>query len=125
MLVLGGFFYGSAVILWALICPMAAMLFDEPRNAPRWFARFVILTLLCASVQSRLSIDPPISSEFITFFFAINLIGVGSLIFFLVLYFVGQKNFFAEQSEGLLLNILPKEIARNLKKRPSPDCRPI
>ncbi len=35
MIALGGFVQGSAVVLWSLICPMGAMLFDEPRNAPR------------------------------------------------------------------------------------------
>jgi guanylate cyclase len=35
MLALGGFINGSAVILWSLICPMGALLFDEPRRAPR------------------------------------------------------------------------------------------
>ena len=39
MIALGGFVQGSAVILWALICPMGAMLFDEPRRAPRWLPR--------------------------------------------------------------------------------------
>jgi guanylate cyclase len=33
----------------------------------------------------------------------------------MVYYFVGQKNIFQEKSEALLLNILPKEIARILK----------
>src|SRR5689334_23350218 len=32
MITLGGFINGSAVILWSLICPMGAMLFDEPRH---------------------------------------------------------------------------------------------
>src|SRR5262245_13053004 len=36
MFSLGGFLRGSAVILWGLISPLGAMLFDEPRKAPRW-----------------------------------------------------------------------------------------
>jgi len=35
MTALGGFVNGSAVIIWSLICPMGAMLFDEPKWAPR------------------------------------------------------------------------------------------
>src|SRR6266849_6954275 len=31
MVALGGFINGSAVVLWSLICPLGAMLFDEPR----------------------------------------------------------------------------------------------
>ena len=37
MVALGGFINGSAVILWSLLCPLGALLFDEPRQAPRWF----------------------------------------------------------------------------------------
>ncbi len=33
MVMLGGFINGSAVILWALICPLGALLFDRPARA--------------------------------------------------------------------------------------------
>ncbi len=118
MLALGGFFHGSAVILWALIGPIGAMLFDEPRNAPRWFAGFVGLVLVAGVLQPRLGFAPPLSAEAATFFFVVNLIGVGTIIFLLVLYFVRQKNAFQERSEALLLNILPKEIAVILRGEP-------
>lgn len=59
-----------------------------------------------------------LSSGTVIFFFVINLIGVGSLIFMMVFYFVGQKNMFQEKSETLLLNILPKEIVAILKNEP-------
>ncbi len=115
MLALGGYFYGSAVILWSLICPMGALLFDRPSNAPRWFAGFAGLTILAGLLQPVLSKDPPLSLEVATFFFVINLLGVGAIIFLMVLYFVHQKDAYQERSEALLLNILPKEIASILK----------
>ena len=103
-------------ILWSLICPLGAMLFDEPRHAPRWFLAFVglvvtqwFLTTLCALLANNLS------PTLVIFFFVMNLIGVGSLVFMMVFYFVGQKNMFQQKSETLLLNILPKEIAAILK----------
>jgi len=34
MLSLGGFVNGSAVVLWALVCPLGALFFDEPRHDP-------------------------------------------------------------------------------------------
>ena len=46
MIALGGFIHGSAVVLWSLICPMGAMLFDEPQRAPRWFLAFISLVVL-------------------------------------------------------------------------------
>ena len=115
MIALGGFVHGSAVVLWALICPMGAMLFDEPRHAPRWFLAFLSLVVLSGFLQPYVRTDNNLSPLLVNFFFVINLIGVGSLVFMMVFYFVGQKNAFQEKSETLLLNILPKEIAAILK----------
>ena len=115
MIALGGFFQGSAVVLWALISPLGAMLFDEPSYAPRWFLAFAILVALSSVLQSYVRGENNLSSELIIFFFVINLVGVGSLVFMMVYYFVGQKNMFQQKSESLLLNILPKEIAAILK----------
>ena len=115
MLALGGFINGSAVILWSLICPMGAMLFDEPRHAPRWFLAFIVLVVLSGLLQPYVRSGNNLSSTLIIFFFVINLLGVGSLVFMMVYYFVNQKNMFQQKSESLLLNILPKEIAAILK----------
>jgi guanylate cyclase len=115
MMALGGFVNGSAVVLWALICPMGAMLFDEPRHAPRWFLAFAILVILSGFLQPYVRPDNNLSPLLMNFFFVINLVGVGSLVFMMVFYFVGQKNMFQQKSESLLLNILPKEIAAILR----------
>jgi guanylate cyclase len=115
MIALGGFINGSAVILWSLICPMGAMLFDEPRHAPRWFLAFLSLVVLSGLLEPYVRSANNLSSTLVIFFFVINLIGVGSLVFMMVFYFVGQKNMFQQKSEALLLNILPKEIAAILK----------
>jgi adenylate cyclase len=115
MMALGGFINGSAVVLWALICPMGAMLFDEPHHAPRWFLAFISLVVLSGFLQPYVRSANNLSMALVIFFFVINLIGVGSLVFMMVFYFVGQKNLFQKKSETLLLNILPKEIAAILK----------
>jgi len=115
MMALGGFVNGSAVILWSLICPMGAMLFDEPRQAPRWFLAFAVLVTISGFLQFYLRPANNLSVMLVIFFFVINLIGVGSLVFMMVFYFVGQKNMFQQKSETLLLNILPREIAAILK----------
>lgn len=115
MVTLGGFVNGSAVILWSLICPLGALLFDAPRQAPRWFLAFLSLVLLSGLLQPYVRLTNNLSAGLMILFFVINLIGVGSLVFMMVFYFVGQKNVFQEKSEALLLNILPKEIAAILK----------
>jgi guanylate cyclase len=115
MVALGGFINSSAVILWSLICPLGALLFDEPRHAPRWFLAFAILVVLSGFLQPYARLANNLSLVLVIFFFVINLVGVGSLVFIMVFYFVGQKNMFQQKSESLLLNILPKEIAAILK----------
>jgi adenylate cyclase len=118
MVALGGFVSGSAVIVWSFICPMGAMMFDEHQRAPRWFIAWAALVILSGFLQPFVSAANNLSLTSITFFFVINLLGVGFLIFLMVYYFVGQKNVFQERSENLLLNILPKEIVDILKDEP-------
>lgn len=115
MVALGGFINGSAVVLWALISPLGALLFGEPRYALRWFLAFILLVVLSGFLQPYVRLVNHLSPTIVTFFFVINLFGVSSLVFLMVSYFVGQKNLFQQKSDALLLNILPKEIATILK----------
>jgi len=121
-MVLGGLVNSSAVILWSLICPLGALLFSEPRHAPRWFLAYLGLLVASGFLQPYVSNARPFSTELVTTFFVLNLGGVSTLSFILLYYFVGQKNRFLallrieqEKSENLLLNILPREIAAILK----------
>ena len=116
MTALGGFINGSAVILWGVICPLGALLIDKPKNAIWWFAAFTGLMILSGVLQTRIALENDLSAGQINLFFVINLLGVASLIFLMVSYFVQRKNYFQERSEALLLNILPKEIADILRK---------
>ncbi len=118
MMALGGYVSGSAVILWSLICPLGALLFDEPAHAPRWFVAFIGLVILSGVLQPYASSANNLSTQLVTFFFVINLAGVGSIVFMMVAYFVGQKNIFQDKSEALLLNILPGEIVKILRHEP-------
>lgn len=122
MLVLGGFVNSSGVILWSLFSPIGAMLFTEPRQAPRWFLAYIILVILSGMLQPNMSLAHPLPSWLITIFFVMNIGGVSAIAFTLLISFIGQKNMAlgllrVEQvkSEALLLNILPKEIAAILK----------
>ena len=118
MLALGGFVSGSAVILWSLICPLGALLFDRPGGALRWFAAWAGLVVVSGLLQPILRATNNLPPPVVTLFFVLNVTVVGGIVFFMVAYFVGQKNAFQERSEALLLNILPKEIAAILRAAP-------
>src|SRR3990172_12311394 len=66
---LGGFVGSSAVVLWSLISPFGALLFDEPGRAPRWFVGFMAVVVGAAIIEPRLDITnnlpPPV--DFVLF----------------------------------------------------------
>jgi adenylate cyclase len=119
MMSLGGFANSSVVIIWAALCPLAALLLEDLRRTVFWILGFVSLLIVSAVLQPYL-VPASLPETFVTWFFVLN---VGSLIvvaFALLYYFVGQRNFFQERSEMLLLNILPREISEALKARQQP-----
>jgi guanylate cyclase len=122
MIALGGFIKSSAVILWSLLSPLGAMLFDEPRQALRWLAAYLSLAVISGYFEFYPLVSSSLSPTIVTIFFILNIGTVSAIAIFLLGYFVGEKNRLftllrGEQakSENLLLNILPKEIAAILK----------
>jgi adenylate cyclase len=122
MVALGGFIKSSAVILWSLISPLGALLFDKPRRAPRWLAAYLGLLLLSGLLEAHPLTTSALAPNVVTIFFVMNLGTVSAIMLILLIYFVSQKNLLFDllhqeqaKSENLLLNILPKEIAAILK----------
>ena len=111
---LGGFSESSVVIIWAALCPLAALLLEDLNRTLLWIFGFVLLLAVSAIVQPYLR-PVGLPAEFVTLFFVLNVGTVITIAFVLLYYFVGQRNFFQERSEMLLLNILPKEISEALK----------
>lgn len=122
MIALGGFIKSSAVILWSILSPLGALLFDEPRQALRWLAAYLSLAIISGYFEFHPLVSSSLSPTVVTIFFILNIGTVSAIAIFLLAYFVGEKNrlftlLHGEQvkSENLLLNILPKEIAAILK----------
>jgi adenylate cyclase len=122
MIALGGFIRSSAVILWSLLSPLGALLFDEPRRAMRWLVAYLSLAIISGYFEFHPLILSSLSPATVTVFFILNISTVSSIAIFLLAYFVSEKNRLfillrGEQakSENLLLNILPREIASILK----------
>jgi adenylate cyclase len=122
MIALGGFIKSSAVILWSILAPLGAFLFDKPRYALRWLVAYLGLSILSGYFEFHPWGSSSLSPAMITIFFVLNISVVSTIAILLLAYFVGEKNrLFAllrneqTKSENLLLNILPKEIAAILK----------
>ncbi len=114
MMSLGGFRQSSVVIVWAALCPLCSLLIEDLRHTVGWIVGFILLLIVSAVLQPYLK-PAGLPGAFVTWFFVLNLGTVIAIVFGLLYYFVGQRNFFQERSETLLLNILPKEIAEALK----------
>jgi adenylate cyclase len=122
MIALGGFIKSSAVILWSILAPFGAFLFDEPRQALRWLAAYLGLVILSGYFEFHPLTSSSLSPTITTIFFILNISTVSAIAILLLAYFVGEKNRLFSllrneqtKSENLLLNILPREIAAILK----------
>jgi adenylate cyclase len=124
MVALGGYVNSSAVVLWSLLCPMAALVFDRPERAPRWMLMYIGFLVLGSLLQpyARQHNNLP-HAMIVPLFFMLNIGAVSGIAFFLLYYFVKEKdrayrllNAEQERSEKLLLNVLPAEIAPRLKE---------
>ena len=125
---LGGFIASSGVILWSFTAPLGALLFLGRREAIAWFAAF----LLVVGVATALDLFSPNQTSNIPqavgiAFFALNIAGVTGTSYFLLQYFVNERERYAAalaeertRSERLLLNVLPEKIAARLKAGESP-----
>ena len=122
MIALGGFVKSSGVILWSLICPLSALLFEGPRHALRWLAAYLGLVILSGFLESHPLVFASLPPSLVTLFFVMNIGTVSTIAIIMLAYFVSEKNRLFRllgneqaKSENLLLNILPKEIAAILK----------
>lgn len=125
MLSLGGYVNSSAVVLWSLTCPLGALVFAGRRQAAFWFLAYIGLVFASVLIDPWVSPSTPLPAWVVTIFFALNLTGVSVVAFVMLQYFVGQRDLSfrllhaeQEKTENLLLNILPKEIAVQLKDNP-------
>lgn len=117
---LGGFVASSVVMLWGLIAPLGALVLS-PRPLP-WFGAYLALTTFSGVIEPFLApatVPPAIS----ILFFVLNVGGVSVVVYFLLRYFIRGLAAEREKSETLLLNVLPRSIARRLKdgERPLAD----
>jgi len=127
---LGNFISSSAVIIWAIVCPLGALAFQNSKAAVYWLLLFIISVIFVFFLENKLAINEvPLPDKLISIFFALNISAVTLVMFYLLRYFVNQNQHVKDQlehehamleieqekSENLLLNILPLPIAQRLK----------
>ncbi|HEY8825639.1 MAG TPA: adenylate/guanylate cyclase domain-containing protein [Candidatus Limnocylindria bacterium] len=120
-LTLGGFVPSSGVVLWSLLAPIGALVFGA-RRAALWLLAFLALVATAGVLEGSLRGTNALPDWLRTAFFVLNIAAISTLAVTLLAVFNRQRDqamhlLAAEQerSEGLVLNILPKQIADRLK----------
>lgn len=92
MLSLGGYINGSAVILWAFIAPLGAILGGQWRQAIYWFLAYAALVVASGIIQPYLRTGNNLPEAMIIAFFVVNVGTVSAIALAALVYFVRQKD---------------------------------
>ena len=89
---LGGFVPSSAVMYWSLIAPAGAMFLDSVKKSVYWFGAYILMVIIAYLVNDFLPdyVNWNLSESFINVLFLMNIIGVSSIVFAIMYYFVGK-----------------------------------
>jgi len=116
-----GGFTGSKSLTWGFLVPLIALISSKPREGMPWLIAFLVIVVISGFA------DPILFPQTMTLArslsqFAFSMFTVTLIIYWVLVYFVRQKNQAYEllsgerdKSERLLLNVLPQEIAPILK----------
>ena len=116
MWVLGGFISGSAVALWALFAPLAALVVSGPRAAAPWLVVFLALVVASAFVELN-SVDE-LSPNAVEAFFVLNLGGVTAVAFGFIAVLLGGRNASADAVRALVRRYFSPGVASTLLAEP-------
>ena len=113
---LGGFIPSSAVIIWALISPVGALVFFKTKQSIGWFVAYLILVVLAFFINDYVTayFEWGLSNDFINVVFVLNIIAVSSLIFSIQYYYVGKQTKLKEAIEEK--NMALEEQTEKLKE---------
>jgi adenylate cyclase len=109
----GGLIPSGLEVLYGLIVAQAALLAFGVRTALAWFAAFLASVAYAVMVPNWIPptyVLPDPTGRSVT-----NLVAAGIVSFAVTIYFIRQRDLFQRQSDDLLHNILPDQVAARLK----------
>jgi adenylate cyclase len=120
---IGGYEASSGIAIWAILCPIGALMILGTRQSTAWFVLFAFLAGLSWKLNDQfVGNSLPIPRHIKDTFFLMNIMGTACILYAVMRYFQSQKErtlqelaLEQERSEKLLLNVLPKSIANRLK----------
>ncbi|MDH5425101.1 MAG: HAMP domain-containing histidine kinase [Gammaproteobacteria bacterium] len=112
---LGGFFYGSTVMIWAIFSPIAASMFMPSKRALQWFLAYLLLLVVSGFMNGFLeSHITPLPDLAITVFFILNM-GAGSAgLYLLIRFTINQEKNAVKilDKEQAMLRVLSNDLRR-------------
>jgi guanylate cyclase len=109
----GGVVESDAVILFGLLAVIGALIVLSTRAAFAWFVAYGVTLVLGVALPER--IEPVDPGGGTSAGIASMIAGVAIFLFAAMAYFVRQRDRFQHESDDLLHNILPDEVATRLK----------
>jgi adenylate cyclase len=109
----GGLVPSGLTALSGLIIVVGCLIAFGVGSAMRWFGAFVLLIIYAVLIPNF--VDAPYIVEDPTIDVALSIITTAIVILAVMIYFVRQRDRFQKESDDLLHNILPDEIAARLK----------
>ena len=118
---LGGFVDSSAMMVWAFVAPLGALVMHGPRQAIAYFIAYLALTIVSGLVDPMLAANAtPLPDAVRLLFFVLNLAFVSIVVYAVLQYFVADRDRAQRESDRLLHNILPISIADRLRSGEQP-----
>lgn len=113
LILYGGFLESGANAMWGFVAVLGAIVIFEDYRAVVWLGIFAISVTVSSFAATRLDAtyglpNPESQAVF-------NLILILSFVFAVLLYYVRQRSRLQAQTDELLRNILPDEVAERLK----------
>jgi guanylate cyclase len=112
-LLFGGLLASGMNMIWAFLGVLGALLVSGYRVALIWLVAFVVSVVLGVVVPTYW--EGLYELDNVAVIAAANVVTVMGAVFLLLVYFIRQRDRFQQESDDLLLNILPQPVADRLK----------
>lgn len=115
---IGSIDQSGLVIAWSFLGPIGALIFLSNKQSLVWISMFLLILIISAVFEPALLGHKYIVSDSVRILFYIMNIGISStVVFFTAFWFVKTIQDEKKHSDDLLLNILPLEVAKELKQK--------
>ena len=113
IVIVGGLLASGVNSVWGLVAVIGALAVFGDRRANLWLAFYLVVNVVAVIVSSRVEpIESLPNADYIALF---NLLAVVVFVYGVLFYYVRQRAILLDQSDSLLRNVLPDEVADRLK----------